>query len=265
MVFEKQKQIYELIEKELQHLKNNEDSLIEYITETQTFLAIDEYINKQIYPENIKYYDKFISLITLVVEQIGLPNNSISYSQVVENLIMGGYLSLGYPVYPYRKLSDNKPLDIQEFFSFDVILRRGRCRHVAAIHKDIFDKLNLYCENYICCLFQENKEFHPKLSSRNYINGNHVANLITYHGLGDRMILCYIPVNNVIFNQIPYKQLLQNIEKFQDSSLKPHIDINELDDILLETNDRFYNSTKLLLDFRHEAEPYIKRIVKDFI
>lgn len=290
MDFEKQKEIYELIEKDLRHLENKESPLIEYITHQQIYFTINEYCNKLRYQENIEYYKKFISLITTIVKQIGLPNNSISYSQVVENLIMCGYLSLGNPVHPYKELRNSPPLDLTGLLGFDVLPRRGCCRHISEIHKNIFDNLNLYCENYMCYDFLENEEFQPILEPRfDYILTTHEANLIIYHGqyyihdsfnkayfylvdgftakeynnFDDKIILCYTPVGNIIFNQIPYNQVLQYIEKFQESSQHPHIDISELNDILLETNDRFYNSTKLLLDFRHEAEPYIKRIVKN--
>lgn len=204
---------------------------------------------------------------------------------------MRGYLSLGYPVRPYEELRNISPLDLIGFLGFDIIHRRGCCRHMSPIHKDIFDKLNLYCENYTCCQFSEDEEVHHIMNPKfNCIRLNHQANIITYHGqyyihdsfnqtyfylansftaeeyynFDDKQILCYSPVGNMIFG-LSYEQLLMNIQQFQESSLKPHMNVDELNDILLETNDRFYNSRKLLHDFRCEVEPYMKKIIPNQI
>lgn len=61
-----------------------------------------------------------------------------------------------------------------------------------------------------------------------------------------------------------YKQILKQMQSFEENSQEPHMNMDELYDILSETNDRFYNSTKLLSSFREEALPYRTKIQNKF-
>lgn len=282
-----QKQMYEFIEHDLKALEDPQSTLMQKIVESQNDISLQIEVAKYVFYENIEYYNKLISLAAVIVKEIGMDDNSISYSQVVENLIMRGYLSVGNTVYPYKELTD-RSFDLYGFLGFDVIHRQGCCRHISSLHQDIFQKIGLFCQSYRCYDVQENDSLNPNRDPKfNFIRATHAANLIQYHnqyyihdifnqiffylmdGLSaeeyengdDKLILYYTPISNMIFDRLSYKQLLVQIKQLHESSLKAHMDLAELLDITCETNDRFYNNSRLLHNFRKEAESYMKKII----
>lgn len=283
----KQKIIYELIRKDLKDLGNKKSELAKEINKLQR----DEYNDSlliSIFDKQARYYKQLLPIVSHIIRKIGLPNNSISYSQIIENLIFDGYLSFGESLTPYEKKDNIKPIDLCGFSGVDVIRREGCCRNFAGIHQDIFHKLHLYNNIFYCYAWELKKSFVPPINEYDeYFMGNHTVNLIKYNGQfyihdsynqlhfsfkncftakqyenkDNQSILYYTPVTDKLFNNKSYKQILNQMKSFEESSQKPHIDINELNEIIDETNDRFYNSTKLLSDFREEALPYMKKIV----
>ncbi len=287
----KPKLIYELIERDLQLLSDKNSKFAGGIQEIQTAVYKSSISNSILFEQTL-YYKKFLSMIANTVKEIGLPNNSISYSQVIENLIFEGYLSSGEILIPYKIKDNIQPLDLLGFAGIDVIRREGNCRHFSSLHSDIFHILDLYYDIFFCYDWVSGKTFVPPIDADyGYLASNHVANLIKYNGRyyihdaynekyfyftnqftaeqyekkGNQCFLYYSPVETKIFNNKSYRQILKQMNYFEESSLKPHIGINELNDIINETNDRFYNSTKILYDFREEALPYIKKIVSSQI
>lgn len=65
---------------------------------------------------------------------------------------------------------------------------------------------------------------------------------------------------NMMLQNFNYDELSYQLQAFHESSLIPSLDLAELNELLTRTDERYYNSTKLLNDFRQEAMPYIKRI-----
>lgn len=282
-----QKQIYELIERDLQLLSDRNSNFTRGIQEIQTAVYKSSISNSILF-EQIRYYKKFLSMIANTVKEIGLPNNSISYSQVIENLIFDGYLSFGETLTPYKVKDNVQPLDLLGFAGIDVIRREGNCRHFSSLHCDIFHRLDFCYDIFFCYDWIPGKAFVPPIDADyGYLASNHVVNLIKYNGgyyihdsynekyfyftnqftaeqyekTSNQCFLYYSPVETKMFNNRSYKQILKQMKSFEESSQKPHMDINELNEIIAETNDRFYNSTKLLSDFREEALPYMKKIV----
>lgn len=166
MDIEKQKQIYELIEKDLQRLADKKSELVKEIEEEKKDLYKSLIWNSIIY-EHTYYYKQLLPIIASIVKKIGLPSNSISYSQVIENLIFDGYLSSDTELTPYKvkDKDDIEPLDLFGFFGIDVIRREGICRHFASIHQDIFHKLHLFHDIFAYYSWHSNKPFEPPIEA----------------------------------------------------------------------------------------------------
>ncbi len=286
----KQKIIYELIQKDLHQLENSESEFSHKIKEIQEVEDIDSF-KDPIFNIQIHYYQQLLSIISNIVIKIGSPNNSISYAQVIENLILEGYLSFDAQLTPYREKDNIMPIDLSGFLGVDIIRKEGCCRHFASIHNAIFHKLHLFNDIFFCYKWNTNELFKPPIhKDPKFFTADHASNLIEYNGqyyIHDsynqqyfyfincftaiqaiqyepkdiQRFLYYVPVIDKLFNNKSYREILKQMKRFEESSLKPHMDSSELNDIINKTNDRFYNSTKLLHDFREEALPYMKKII----
>lgn len=275
----KQKIIYELIQKDLQTLSDRRSKLTRVVNANQRYAYLTTPINF-LFRKQVHNYKQLLPIIANTVKMIGLSNNSISYSQVIENLIHDGYLSFNTSLLPYDCKDDVDFIDLTGFAGIDVIRKEGCCRHFVGLSHDIFYKLHLYNHMFFCHHWYSKEPFTPQIKEEfHFFTGNHVANLIQYneayyihdsynrdyfyfansftaeqYSKSDNIsILFYSPVVNKLFSKNSYPQILEQMKHFEESSLKPHMDISE-------TNDRFYNSTKLLHDFREEALPYMKKI-----
>ncbi len=281
-----EKRIYILIENDLQRLEDKKSELSKIIKANQRGLYIETLCNSILNRKTYSYKNLLILTSTLI-KKIGLPNNSISYSQVIENLIFNGYFSYGELI-PYQRKDNINPLDLSGFRGIDVIRKEGVCRHFSSLHHDLFNKLGLFDNLYYCFEVSQSDTYCPPIDDKyDFLKGDHVANVLEYNGQYyihctynkryyyfidsfcaeqyggkvDKLFLFYTPILNQIFSTKDYQQVLKQIRVFDESSQKPHITIQELNDIINQTNERFYNSSKLLSDFREEALPYMKKIV----
>lgn len=237
--------------------------------------------NKQLYPNNIKYYEEFILLTAKLVQELALPNNSISSSKVIFKLIYDGYLSKNSNF--HFTMEQSHP-NIIGFMGINVINGAGCCRHVSDIHKKVFDSLNLFDI--------ELPGVKDKLISLNgafHVLPNHVVNLIEFnnkyylHDLSKETIgyfkngftlqsyqetlnyrFYYKPTYDLFWQNLSQEEEISKIIEFQEDSYKPPISPKELNEILEETENRFYQSTSLLSDFQLEKEKYIKKIIPPY-
>lgn len=291
--FEDKRPIRDMIYGDFCKIRDKEPKFLYFITinKGNNKKIIDN--NKQLYQDNIKAYNQFISLVAEVIKDIGISNNSFSYSQIIENLLLCGYLSDDGPFLPFRQINQ-KPLDILGFLGVDVINGRGCCRHSSTIHQDIFDCLKLYGDKFPCTS-SVGIEFNYGFDQIfNTIKTTHQANILEYNGQyyvhdlfsgyhyfkdtfcsqlyentseffplpeKDRKLLYYIPYIDMTLNNLSYEQVVEKVENFMKSSEKTHIDTRELNEILMDTNERFNKSNHILDDFRLEVGSYIKKII----
>ena len=141
---------------------------------------------KEKYQKVLPYYNELLDLTALLLKDIALDGNSISYSYLLQKLIDGGYLSNTKKFYR----TDNKSLLAYDsvLFGLQVTYGLGCCRHLSFLHQDIFQKLGLEGEALYC----STDVLEPK---EQIIKGNHFANLIRYqdtyyiHDLTNRLFL----------------------------------------------------------------------------
>lgn len=267
---------YEDLQNEYKYLFAGPDSpIMTKLIKMQQVHHNDLIIN--MYDENVQSYIEFLELIAKIVRDIGLPNNSISYSKIVSRLIHEGYLSNRSVFVPTT--DKTKFLDIIGFLGIDVINGYGCCRHTADIHQDIFRELNL-CGDRVYCLSESSITLSQAFNSR----GNHIVNLLIYDEMcyvhdilhqkfyyfkngftmeeyQGRDTLYYKPSLDIVFNGMSYLDMLKRIRTFHESSAKSYMSARELNEILAETDNQYNNSRQILEDFRREAKSYIKKIV----
>lgn len=165
--------INKYIENELFTLKNHNSKLYSFIEKERYNFLVETAFKAIQYHKNIYAYKQFISLIPTIVKKIAIPNNSISYSKVIENLIFDGYLSY----MPYSKKEDLNPLNIWGYLGIDTILNEACCRHFSGIQKDIFALLNLHSSLFICYKHAISQCLIPPVDSDfQFLISNHVAN-----------------------------------------------------------------------------------------
>ena len=97
--------------------------------------------------------------------------NGLEYSILISYLINNGYMS--------NKLSlekKNPNVDYIGKFGLNVVRGKAICRHFSQMHKDIFDKLQIYSDMFYCVLY---KGFIFHLSNKYF--SDHLANIIEYN------------------------------------------------------------------------------------
>ena len=122
--------------------------------------------------DKIIAYNKLISLVSKLVTELSLPNNSLSMSLVISRLIYSGYFSNRMNF----KFGDEDD-ELYGALGMSIVKGKGVCRHIASFSKDIFDELDLY--NYLLPCVCE-----ARLTEEEgfLIKPNHVVNLIEYDG-----------------------------------------------------------------------------------
>ena len=221
-------------------------------------------------------YNKLISLVSKLVTELSLPNNSLSMSLVISRLIYSGYFSNRMNF----RFGDEDD-ELYGALGMSIVKGKGVCRHIASFSKDIFDELDLY--NYLLPCVCE-----ARLTEEEgfLIKPNHVVNLIEYDGnlypydsaneelfefetgflmrrpfYTSDMKLCYKPSMDMILNNISLEEAKQNVKLFEECSKNYRISYYVFKEIIEETCDKIVKSKSSLSDFKSDAKPIIKRIV----
>lgn len=273
--------INEILRDELGLLAKKSSNIFEKMQEAklENLSEIEE--NRQLYFDYIRYYEEFILLTARLVQELSLPNNSISSSKVIFKLIYDGYLSRDSN---FHFIMEQSHPNIIGLMGINVINGAGCCRHVSDIHKKIFDNLNLFDI--------ELPGVKDKLISLNgafHVLPNHIINLIKFnnkyylHDLSEETIgyfensftlksyqenlnyrFYYKPTINMLLQNLSQEEVISKIIEFQEDSHKLPISPKELNEILAETENRFNQSTSLLSDFQLEKKKYIKKIIPPY-
>lgn len=267
---------------------NSESELGRAIIEKQVQHASAVKASELLYEKNITAYKAFIQLVTKVIKEIGLPNNEISYSLVISRLIHDGYLSEN--LFFFLTDNKNKVFDISGYLGIDIVNGYGCCRHVSGIHRDLFNDMELFNDNLPCTSVPT----YVSLKQAIEMPANHSVNLLKYNGLyyihdalnkkfytfNDSITmkqypnnveiipkkLFYKPEYDMIINNTTFSEVKEKIKDFSYDSMKTHISVSELRDIMDETNLQYDRNKDVLCDFVQEARPYIRRIVpKNYI
>ena len=207
------------------YLNNDKNSFaIDAIESERIFMKETIEEEKRRFGELYYSYDEFINKVVKLIKELKLPNNEISYSIVIRELIKNGCFSL----------DGNFSLrlgNINELYSklgVNVVLGYGCCRHVCYFHKDVMDKVFDNGE----CLFVSVTDFKNRISGMKK-PATHSINLITH-------------------KDVLYGSYLKKI------------DISEYDEISLYTKDKICNGKNLITDFvidTNEDKNKIKKLM----
>lgn len=233
--------------------------------------------NKRLFNNILTPYEDFLFFTAKLVQELSLPNNSISASKIISMLFERGYLSKNSR---FLTTSEETYPDIPGYMGLNVINGAGCCRHISDIHKRIF--------NYLGLLDIEISGTHSDSDTLSEVfdtTPNHLVNLIQFNGkyyIHDLLFrtigyfensfslipypknipyhFYYKPTENMIFNNLSQKETIQRVIEFQEDSKKSPISLKELNEILEETEDNFYYHLNLLNDFEIEKRKYIQKM-----
>lgn len=236
-------------------------------------------LNKRKEEENKKIdlytdYHKFIEICAKLVNELGLPYNTISTSFVIAHLIQIGYFSVDNE-FVYDE--DTKE-DIWGKMGFYVVNGAGCCRHIADFANDIYSELDINSIPLSCYVGSDIPD------SILDDNTNHLANLIYYEGmpyiydLQNYSILRFIS-DKTAFNDIleakfytfepKFMGIYYNVDSkvvdklmydFYDASKKCGIKDKEVWEIENQTAIMISRNLDLIIDFSRDTKVLKKEI-----
>ncbi len=229
-----------------------------------------------IYKELFDKYDLLIKNGAALVKEIGIKDNSISYSLLIKRLIDNGCFSFENSF--KKSVNENDFLYSGKNFGIQIVNGFGCCRHICYLHSDIFKYLNLY-ESAIDCYIGNDSEFHNI--------ANHVANILEYEdnylvhdtsnngfytftdcitlkSLTSDDCMLYSVISNIISHNYSYEEMIDKLNSFKISATKQTINGKTLKAIINETNERYHNKKDLIEEFKHDSKKYVKEIKYTF-
>lgn len=262
------------------YLNNDKNSFaIDAIESERVFIEETKEGEKGKFSELYYSYDGFINKVVKLIKELKLPNNEISYSIVIRELIKNGCFSL----------DGNFSLrlgNISELYSklgVNVVLGYGCCRHVCYFHKDVMDKVFDNGE----CLFVSVTDFKNRISGMKK-PATHSINLITHKDVlygfdtlngglynfesefhleklsKNKTHFYYKPYLHMIFENYSMTDVKNSLVRYRIASYLKKIDISEYDEISLYTKDKICNGKNLITDFvidTNEDKNKIKKLM----
>ncbi len=226
--------------------------------------------------EQISTYKQLIHLVTPLIKEIGLPNNNISYSHIIGILLRDGFFSMNGHF--ERTMDDSKLTYHGNYLGIQVTRGYASCRHAGILHQDIYKELGIPSDILSCSTQKENHLI-------NYGCGNHRINVINYqdcqmgydtinrrfyhfidgvtlevYGDTSLKLLYYTPFGDIVFDNKTYWGIIKQTSIFHQSSKKEPININELNEIMLETYSRYDKMKPKVKDMQSEMKSYIKKL-----
>lgn len=226
--------------------------------------------------ERIECYYKYTDLIAKLIFELGIKDNSISYSALISALAKRGYFSEN----PIGKNCNLSEYNMFDFLGIDVVNGKCSCRHFAYFHKDVFDRLEQFS-----CIIPCTSSFRTK--NLVFSEANHAINGIRYNnnmygydsynmilfGINNgfemeqihpvkRSFVLYKPYMDMILSNISFEDTMNRVKAFESFSKLPKISLEELNEIVNETVEKARSQKDTLNDFKEESKKYIKKITK---
>lgn len=219
-------------------------------------------------------YHKFIEMCAKLVNELGIPYNSISASYVIALLIKYGWFSVD------NKFDNNTNVSegVWEKTGFYVVGGIGCCRHMADFANDIYSELGINSIPFSCYIGNNIP------SSILDDNANHLANLIYYEGMPYVYDLQNYDILRFISDKTAYSKNLdikyytfvpnymginydvdaslvdKLMHDFYSASKKSGINEKELWEIERKTFDNFFKNLDLISDFSMDTKVLKKEI-----
>lgn len=220
----------------------------------------------------VDYY-RFTKMCAKLVNELGIPYNSISASYIIALLIRDGCFSVDNKFVNNTDVSDG----VWEKTGFYVVNGAGCCRHIADFANDIYSELGINSIPFSCYAGNDIPKSILDVS-------NHLANLIYYedmpyvYDLQNYSILRFIS-DKTAYNKnldIKYYTFVPNymginydvdvlavdrlMNDFYNASKKSGIKEKELWEIERKTFDNFFKNLELILDFSRDTKVLKKEI-----
>lgn len=279
-IFSSFKKDFELVSNENLYLFSEDPKVIKKLELMSKINIKLTAFNKKIFKKAIINYRELIDLISNIIKEIGLLNNSISYSVILSKLIHKGSLSNDLKLTISE--NDEEFKDIIGFFGLDIINGYGCCRHFSNLFQDVFENIGM-CGEMIICINKEGMTLEEAFSSRH----NHVVNLIEFNNVYyakdslnanfyqfingfamnsyfDLTDYAYFkPSVTMIMNGKTLPEVKEKIKLFTESSKSTPLTIQELKEIILETIYLYNKNKNLIKDFERNSEVLKRKIVSN--
>lgn len=220
----------------------------------------------------VDYY-RFIEICAKLVNELGIPYNSISASYIIALLTKYGWFSVDN-----NFKFDNVKDGLWEKAGFYVVGGTGCCRHIADFANDIYSELGINSIPFSCYVGNDI----PKSILDD--NANHLANLIYYEGMPYIYDLQNYSILRFISDKTAYNKNLdikyytfvpsymginydvdaslvdKLMHDFYNASKKSGIKEKELWEIERKTFDNFFKNLDLISDFSMDTKVLKKEI-----
>lgn len=218
------------------YLNGDKDALLYFANKYNTLQKqIDEEIYH--YTELIDAYDLYIEYLAEFLASLKL-KNAIEYSLALSYLIDKGVISIS-GTFKHQEAK----YELLSRFGISIITGVGCCRNVAAMHRDVFQQLDLYIKPFYCA---EGENVFNRLKNN---PADHVINLIqdndTLYGMDlfnkerlykfkdtftmesistySKSYLLYKPYYELITGESSIEDIQTTLTSFALESQKPHI------------------------------------------
>ena len=218
----------------------------------------------------IKKYDLFISKLARFIKRLGY-TSTLECSMIISYMIRNGYLSNNM-IFLDDESKHEEEIDTK--LGINIICGYGCCRNYVALHKDVFDNLNLYMKKLYCY-----EGFGKGINK----GANHVISLLKFEGQnygidlynGDRLYrfknefdleeiadrtkfkLRYKPYMEIIIDGSTIEEIRNNLVLYKDLASEKVLNPFEYEDIIDNSKDALY-------DF-HQENSHLLRKVNDII
>lgn len=224
------------------------------------------------YADNIKAYQKYVSFIAYLVKTLSLPNNAISSSIILSNLINKGIFSCnGKFIY-----KDEEKDILSNYSGLNIINGIGNSEQIGKFQNDVLNELYLYCDVISSTFFIDINEVIRKVIPNYYINLIKYNNSVYGYDANRRKLLgidadklSFFPIfdEEIIYYQYLYDKD-SDCSRKNDTSLLDNLKNNaiisasEYKYICFMARGELLRNEDLFKDFHESSKKYIKEITR---
>ena len=228
--------------------------------------------NEKTYKDNIEAYKEYLEKIAFLVKTLSVPNNSISSSVIVRNLVDAGTFSQNMD-FSFRDDLEQ----IKGFEDMSIIKGLGSDKNICLFNAKILHSLNQMSD-----VFYAHSAFKDDLD---YIYGKRIINLIEfkdnlygYDSVKDSLYcfihdgvmmemfkkrpnyLMYDWYSDILYNDASYESTVALKDLYDKYKNRRLISLDDYQGIHKLANGVTYDSPLLMKDFNNSTKKYIRRI-----
>lgn len=263
------------------YLFSSNPEIISKLTEELKANIINREENREKYKEALELYLSFIkNYVAKFVKDSGVTNNSISYAYLLSIIMALGFCSKDLTL----DNNKNEFIDLDGLQGLSIINGSARCRHYDVFFSDVFKELNM--DGYVISVF---KKENINLEKAFISLSNHALNVIEFNGISypfdptnydiykfiDKFTMqsytnastnaYFKPGMTADFNNEPFEDILNKLNKFDESSKKRPLTKVEIDEIYVETRALLQKNYFILSELKKDTVTTLKKnIISSF-